>query len=68
MIIDGKATVRPVSLGPTSGGRIAVTEGLAKDDEVVLEGLDRLREGREVTIVKEGGSQNIPAQRPNRGG
>ena len=68
MIIHGKATVRPISLGPTSGGRIAVTEGLAKGDEVVLEGLDRLREGREVTIVKEGGSQNIPAQRPNRGG
>lgn len=68
MIVDGKATVRPVSLGPTSGGRIAVTEGLAKGNEVVLEGLDRLREGREVTIVKEGGSQKIPAQRPNRGG
>ncbi|EKE75558.1 HlyD family secretion protein [Oceanibaculum indicum P24] len=72
MIVDGKATVRPVSLGPTSGGRIAVTESLTKGDEVVLEGLDRLREGREVTIVKEGGSgspaQNTPAQRQNRGG
>lgn len=71
MISDGKATVRPIRLGPTSNSRIAVTEGVLEGDEVVLEGLDRLREGRAVTIVNEANSGtpiSRPAQNPNRGG
>lgn len=47
---DSKAQMRPVTLGPSNGQRIAVTEGLAANDRVVLEGLDRLREGGEVII------------------
>lgn len=71
MISDGKATVRPIRLGPTSNSRITVTEGVLEGDEVVLEGLDRLREGRAVTIVNEsnaGTPTSRPAQNPNRGG
>lgn len=51
MIADGKAILRPIRLGPTNAERVAVLEGLSAQDQVVLEGLDRLREGREVTVV-----------------
>ena len=48
---DSKATVRRVTLGPTEGERVAVTEGLAPGDRVVLEGVDALREGIAVEVV-----------------
>ena len=43
-----KATVRDIVLGPVNGTQQAVTKGLTAGDAVVLEGLDRLREGRGV--------------------
>lgn len=55
-IKDGKATVRPVTLGPTSGDRVVVAKGLAAGEPVVLEGLDRLREGREVVLLDAAGA------------
>lgn len=48
---DKKAAVREIVLGPTDGTQQAVTKGLAPGDEVVLEGLDRLREGRAVIVT-----------------
>lgn len=48
---DKKAAVREVVLGPTDGTQQAITKGLAPGDEVVLEGLDRLREGRAVIVT-----------------
>jgi multidrug efflux system membrane fusion protein len=51
---DSKAQMRPVKLGPSNGQRIAVVEGLAANDRVVLEGLDRLREGGEVIVSNAG--------------
>ena len=45
-----KAAIRDVVLGPTDGKDQAVTKGLKAGDQVVLEGLDRLREGRGVVI------------------
>jgi len=51
VIADNKATVRMLVLGPTEGDRVAVTQGLAAGEQVVLEGLDRLREGRAVQVV-----------------
>lgn len=47
-----KSTIRPVVLGATDGVLQSVTEGLAPGDAVVLEGLDRLREGKSVVVVK----------------
>jgi len=43
-----KAAIRDIVLGPTDGKDQAVTKGLKAGDQVVLEGLDRLREGRGV--------------------
>ncbi len=42
---DDTVSVRPVSLGPSEDGRVAVEEGLAAGERVVVDGLDRLREG-----------------------
>jgi multidrug efflux system membrane fusion protein len=43
-----KARVRDIVLGPADGVQQAVTKGLQPGDAVVLEGLDRLREGYSV--------------------
>lgn len=52
---ESKAFTRAVTLGPTADGLVAVDEGLAEGELVVLEGLDRLRDGREVVISEGGG-------------
>lgn len=48
-----KAVVRDIVLGPAEGLDQAVTGGLQPGDPVVLEGIDRLREGREVVVVED---------------
>jgi multidrug efflux system membrane fusion protein len=52
-VIDekSKATVRAIVLGAAEGLEQAVTSGLQPGDAVVLEGIDRLREGRDVVVV-----------------
>jgi len=50
---ENKATVRDIVLGPSEGSLQAVTKGLEPDAAVVLEGLDRLREGRKVVIAND---------------
>lgn len=62
VIVEGKARVRDLSLGPASGGRTVVTKGLAAGEPVVLEGLDRLEDGRAVNIVQQAGQ--VPAASP----
>ena len=51
-----QSSIRPVVLGATDGVLQSVTEGLAPGDPVVLEGLDRLREGKSVVVVKDEGA------------
>jgi multidrug efflux system membrane fusion protein len=48
-----KASIREIGLGATDGTNQAITSGLAPGDAVVLEGIDRLREGRSLVVVKE---------------
>ncbi len=50
VINDGKAYIREVVLGAAANDRVAVTSGLEAGELVVLEGLDRLRDGKQVTI------------------
>lgn len=49
---DNKAYLRPITLGPVDGERIAVSEGLADGEPVVLEGMERLRDGRDVVVIE----------------
>src|SRR5499426_3504585 len=48
---DQTVTVRPVKLGPVDGQRMAVSEGLAPGEVVVIDGMDRLREGALVEVT-----------------
>lgn len=50
---DKKVTVRDIELGPADGTAQAVDKGLQAGDLVVTDGLDRLREGRRVTVVND---------------
>lgn len=65
-----QATVRDVVLGPAEGEWQSIEKGLAEGDTVVLEGLDRLREGRTVTLVTDQPAAKEPASKspPNKGG
>ena len=49
---DMTVTARPVTLGPVDGPRVAVLKGVEPGDQVVIEGIDRLREGARVQISK----------------
>lgn len=53
---ESKATVRDVVLGPSDGSAQAIAKGLEFGDKVILEGLDRLREGRLVSLVEKDGA------------
>ena len=47
---DGKAVVRPVTLGITEGERASIAKGLETGDVVITDGLDRLRDGIAVEV------------------
>ncbi len=61
VIADNKAQVRDLTLGPASGGRTVVLKGLVSGEPVVLEGLDRLENGRAVNVVQ---ATALPASSP----
>ena len=48
-----KAEIRMLSLGLSSNGQIQVLTGLNGTEQVVLEGIDRLADGKEVQIVSD---------------
>jgi multidrug efflux system membrane fusion protein len=50
---EDQAVVRDVVLGPADGLSQAVTKGLEPGEAVVLEGLDRLRDGRKVIVTND---------------
>jgi multidrug efflux system membrane fusion protein len=60
---DQTVAMRRVRLGPTAGDEAAVEEGLKAGDRVVVEGLERLREGSKVVV--KGSGAGTP--RPNNG-
>jgi len=57
---DNTVAVRPVTLGPGSGDRVAVRSGLALGDRVVVDGADKLREGAKVTMRDSATAQPTP--------
>ncbi|MDQ5977206.1 MAG: rane fusion protein multidrug efflux system [Verrucomicrobiota bacterium] len=62
-----QSTVREILLGPAEGQEQAVTSGLTAGEPVVLEGIDRLREGRNVVIVEDGVAVTPPPGPPPAG-
>ena len=56
------ASVRTVETGPSEQGMIAITKGLAPGELVVVDGVDKLREGSAVELV--GRDSGTPAGTP----
>ena len=50
---DNKAEVKMLKLGLSTNGKIEALEGLDGTEKVVLEGIDRLSEGKEVQIISD---------------
>ncbi|MDD5268817.1 MAG: efflux RND transporter periplasmic adaptor subunit [Methylococcales bacterium] len=48
---DQTVSVRPLTLGPIEGDKVAVLEGLQPDEQVVVDGADKLREGMKVKLI-----------------
>lgn len=53
IVEQNKAQIRQIQLGAADNGVIAVTSGLVGGEQVVLEGLDRLRPGRAVEVISD---------------
>ena len=64
---ENKVTVRDLVLGPSDGAHQSVTKGLQAGELVVLEGLDRLREGRLVSVVSDDPAKAPPTRRTEGG-
>jgi multidrug efflux system membrane fusion protein len=47
---DSTVTVKPITLGASSGERVAVRSGLSPGDRVVIDGADKLRGGAKVIV------------------
>lgn len=64
------ATVRTVETGPSENGVVAITKGLAPGENVVVDGLDRLREGSAVELISHDttstASHSTPTKDPSR--
>src|SRR5450830_1531654 len=55
---DNTVTVRNIKTGPTEGDVTAVEDGVASGETVVVDGIDRLREGAKVEPVMRGGADD----------
>jgi len=60
---DNTVSVRPVKLGPVQGESVAVTDGLAVGDKVVVDGADKLRDGAKITLP-----DDTPSSKPDSKG
>ena len=49
---DMTVTARPIELGPADGPRVSVVKGIKPGERVVIDGIDRLREGTRVVLAK----------------
>ncbi len=52
VIENKKAQLKMLELGVVDNGRVEVRSGLKGGDQIVMEGLDRLRPGRDVELVQ----------------
>lgn len=63
---DDTVAVRPVKLGATDGGKVAVRSGLTPGERVVVDGADKLREGAKVSLRDESGAPAAGTDQPAR--
>ena len=70
---DGQKTVSvcPVETGPVERNTVAITKGVSPGDLIVIDGVDKLREGSVVDVVSRstaGGSESKPGKSGKSGG
>lgn len=63
---DNSITVRQVKTGPADGETVAILEGLAPNDKLVIDGADKLREGSQVNIIDKTKPASQNAGKPAR--
>ena len=51
---DNTVQIRPLKLGPTENDRVQVLDGLAANERVVVDGVDKLRDGAAVELIEPG--------------
>jgi RND family efflux transporter MFP subunit len=61
---DGTVTVKPLQLGPLSGGLRVVKTGLRPDDRVIVNGIQRAQPGQKVTAVNSTISRKTDGEAP----
>jgi multidrug efflux system membrane fusion protein len=59
---DRKVTLRTVQLGDTEGDQVVIESGLQAGDQVVVDGIDKLREGSAVEPVARGSANAAQAE------
>jgi multidrug efflux system membrane fusion protein len=69
---DGTVAKRDIVAGPSDGKSTTIKSGLAAGDKVVIDGVDRLRDGAKVTVAAGVADATTPGQsagaRPGGGG
>ena len=63
---DATVSKRDVIIGPTDGKLTTITKGLAPGDKVVIDGVDRLRDGAKVTVVDNAAAEAAGGQGTDR--
>ncbi|MET1027746.1 MAG: MdtA/MuxA family multidrug efflux RND transporter periplasmic adaptor subunit [Dongiaceae bacterium] len=58
---DNTVEVRPVTVGPSAGDNVAITAGLTAGEQVVVDGVDKLRDGAKVTVTLSEGQNKMAA-------
>ena len=61
---DQTVSLRTVTLGPADGQRVVLNSGLKQGELVVVDGVDRLREGAAVELIERPDFQAPPPPRP----
>jgi len=63
---DDTVTVRPVKVGPTDGPLTAIDAGVQPGERVVVDGVDRLREGAKIETAQRPSFDTPPAEKKGR--
>ena len=60
---DDTVAIRVIETGATDGERIAITKGLALGEEVVIDGVDRLRDGAKAEVPERASAATAESSR-----
>ena len=72
---DNTVSLRKMTLGPASGELVSVKDGVKPGEKVVIDGLDKLRDGAQIALIADNtrgaaapGTPQTPGQRQHRRG